>query len=237
MNKIDTDIYSTRFRNQAGILDVALYNYLDLAIVGVGSIGSFLTLSLNKLGFENLVTIDHDRVEEHNVPTQLYLDRHIGQPKTVALNDFLTGNISSYIGKVTSTNIINTDVVFVCVDSLNQRNQILKAVLASKKKHGVPKLLIDGRMHRLVFEVYTILLDNKNSVDGYSKSLNQVEFGGDCTEKGIIQNILPVAAVMIEQFRKVLEGDEFNEIIISDFERFKFISTDIPPKKRRSAND
>ena len=227
------DIYSTRFRNQTGILDVSLYDYLDLAIVGVGSIGSFLSFSLNKLGFENMVIIDHDVVEEHNVPTQLYSDGNIGQPKTIALSKLLTGNISSYIGKVTSTNKINTDVVFVCVDSFTQRKQILTAILESKKRYDVPKLLIDGRMHRLVFEVYTILLDNKNSVDGYLKSLNQEGFGGACTEKGIIQNTLAVVSVMIEQFRKVLEGDEFNEIVISDFERFKFISTDISTKKNQ----
>jgi len=230
------NIEGERFRNQTGILNVPLYNYLDLAIVGVGSIGSFLALALNKLGFENLVIIDHDIVEEHNVPTQLYLDGHVSKHKTIALSELLTGNISSYVGNVTSTNKINTDVVFVCVDSLQQRKQILNAILKTRKQYDVPKLLIDGRMHRLVFEVYTIILDNKTSVSGYLKSLTQEEYEGPCTEKGIIQNILAVVSVMIEQFRKVLQGDEFNEIVISDFERFKFISTDMPTKKRKTSD-
>lgn len=227
-----TDILNARFRNQAGILDVSLYNYLDLAIVGVGSIGSFLALSLNKLGFENIVVIDHDRVEEHNVPTQIYSNSHIGKHKTIALVELLTGNISSYIGKVTPTNKINTDIVFVCVDSLSQRKNILKSVLESNKKYGVPKLLIDGRMHRLVFEVYTIVLDDEESLKGYKESLNQEGYGGACTEKGIIQNTLAVTAVMIEQLRKVLEGDKYSEVIISDFERFKFISSNISSKRK-----
>lgn len=231
---IVTDIYSTRFKNQTGILDVTLYDYIDIAIVGVGSIGSFLALAINKLGFGNLVVIDNDTVEEHNVPTQLYSDGHIGKPKSKSVAEYLTGNISSYVGKVSVGNKINADVVFVCVDSLEQREQILKAILSSHTKYGVPKLLIDGRMHRLVFEVYTILLDNDASVSEYLESLHQEEYGGACTEKGIIQNIFAVVAVMVEQFRKVLEGHEFSEIIASDLERYKFISMDMPdiPKEK-----
>ena len=43
------------YQNQSGILNIDEYDYLKIAIVGTGSIGSFLALALNKLGFKNLI--------------------------------------------------------------------------------------------------------------------------------------------------------------------------------------
>lgn len=213
-----------RYRNQAGLIDIESYQYLDIAIIGVGSIGSFLAMALNKLGFKNLILVDSDTVEEHNIPTQFYQSRDIGLHKTLSLKRYLEGNISSYVGRVKEDNMVNADIVFVCVDSLEQRKIILSSILKSVDKYQVPKLLIDGRMHRLVFEVYTVDLQNKKSVKEYQKTLEQEEFSGACTEKGIIQNIFALVAFMVEQLRKVIENKDYSEKIYSDLEMLKFIA-------------
>ena len=56
-----------------------------ITIVGVGSIGSYATLALAKLGFTNILVIDDGIVEEENISPQLYRLSDIGRPKVDAL--------------------------------------------------------------------------------------------------------------------------------------------------------
>ena len=62
---------------------------LPIHIVGCGAVGSNLALALAKMGAHNFVLWDVDCVEEHNLPNQAYLPRHIGMAKTAALADVL----------------------------------------------------------------------------------------------------------------------------------------------------
>ena len=93
------------------------------------------------------------------------------------------------------------------MDSLEQRKIITNAVLTSYEKYNKPKLIIDGRMHRLIFRVFTVPLDNTNLLKSYIEGLLDDEYDGDCTEKGIIQNVFAVVAVMVEQLKKVIKAE------------------------------
>ena len=221
------------YRNQSSILNIEDYDYLKIAIMGLGSIGSFLAVALNKLGFKNLILIDDDIVEAHNVTTQFYFKNSVGSLKVDALSNYLTGNISVYNTKVTPVNKIDADIVFVCVDSLKQRKFITKAILDSYEAFGKPKLLIDGRMHRLVFQVHTIPVENQELLNKYVESTMDKEFVGACTEKGIIQNVFALVSMMVEQLKKVLKGEEYHATIHTDFERLMFVTADLQESLRR----
>lgn len=223
---------SSVYQNQSGIFNVDEYDYLKIAIIGVGSIGSFLAFALNKLGFSNLILIDDDKIEKHNVPTQFYFSANVGEFKVEALNNYLEGDITTFATKVQASHKIDADVVFICVDSLEQRRIIMNAVLSSYEKTEKPKLVIDGRMHRLVFRVFTIPLNNISFLTEYIKGLDDKEYAGDCTEKGIIQNVFAIVAVMVEQFKKVINGETYSVAIDCDFEKYNFIqSVRVPNKK------
>lgn len=56
-----------------------------IALCGAGALGSNLADNLTRQGFAALRVIDHDRVEEHNVSTQLYGEGEIGLWKVEAL--------------------------------------------------------------------------------------------------------------------------------------------------------
>ncbi|MHC4877789.1 MAG: ThiF family adenylyltransferase [Planctomycetota bacterium] len=56
-----------------------------VTVCGAGALGSQLTDSLTRQGFRNLRIIDHDRVEEHNVGTQVYGLCDVGVWKVEAL--------------------------------------------------------------------------------------------------------------------------------------------------------
>src|SRR5690242_13627459 len=62
---------------------------LRLAICGAGALGSNLADNLARQGFARLRVIDHDRVEAHNVGTQLYGESEVGLWKVDALRNRL----------------------------------------------------------------------------------------------------------------------------------------------------
>ena len=58
---------------------------LRLALCGAGAVGSNLADNLVRQGFSKLRVIDHDKIEEHNVGTQLYGESEVGLWKVEAL--------------------------------------------------------------------------------------------------------------------------------------------------------
>ena len=60
-----------------------------LAICGIGAVGSNLADNLVRQGLTQLCAIDHDRVAEHNISTQLYGECDVGLWKVEALRNRL----------------------------------------------------------------------------------------------------------------------------------------------------
>lgn len=217
------DAIENLHKNQVGILNIDVYDYLKIAIVGCGSIGSFLAFGLNKLGFKNIMLIDDDIIEPHNVATQFYLKDDIRQFKVESLSNYLDGHITTHIIKVNSKTKIRADVIFICTDSLKSRKVILKSILDTYEDFKEPKLIIDGRMHRLIFRVFTIPLNNQDLLNYYTQTLMEPEFEGPCTEKGIIQNVYAVVSIMLEQLKKTMNGEKFYAVINYDLEHYNII--------------
>jgi molybdopterin/thiamine biosynthesis adenylyltransferase len=80
------------------LLHEALYRGADrmnklrdvrVVLCGAGALGSHLADNLARQGFARLRVIDHDRVEAHNVGTQLYGDSEVGLWKVEALRNRL----------------------------------------------------------------------------------------------------------------------------------------------------
>ena len=62
---------------------------VQVVLCGVGAVGSLLADNLARQGFAKLRVIDRDRVEEHNVGTQLYGESEVGVWKVEALRNRL----------------------------------------------------------------------------------------------------------------------------------------------------
>src|SRR5271169_2453379 len=60
-----------------------------LTICGAGALGSQLADNLARQGFQQMRVIDRDRVEEHNVGTQLYGQSEVGAWKVEVLRQRL----------------------------------------------------------------------------------------------------------------------------------------------------
>ena len=75
------------YRGGAGAL--AKLRDVQVVLCGAGAVGSNLADNLSRQGFAKLRVIDHDRVEEHNVGTQLYGESEVGLWKVEALRNRL----------------------------------------------------------------------------------------------------------------------------------------------------
>src|SRR5205823_956518 len=62
---------------------------LPLTLCGAGALGSHLAENLVRQGFQQIRVIDRDRVEEHNISTQLYGETDIGAWKVESLRQRL----------------------------------------------------------------------------------------------------------------------------------------------------
>lgn len=98
-------------------------------IIGCGSIGSNVAELLARYGIESIVLYDFDIVESHNIANQLYTEEDVGKPKTEALASLLY-KINPKLKKTLKIrgkyeNNILDDYVFMCVDSVEVRQNIV----------------------------------------------------------------------------------------------------------------
>ena len=100
-----------------------------LVVCGVGALGSQLVDNLARHGAKNLLVVDKDRVEEHNIGTQVFDRNEIGawKAESVAARVFrATGaEIESISKELTAQNIgkitRGADVVVDCFDNSQSR--------------------------------------------------------------------------------------------------------------------
>src|SRR5437660_8494533 len=81
-----------KFHHEAiyrGAGEVARLAGQRLTVCGAGALGSHLADNLARQGFKELRVIDRDRVDEHNVGTQLYGESDVGAWKVEVLRQRL----------------------------------------------------------------------------------------------------------------------------------------------------
>lgn len=81
----------------------------NILLCGAGAIGSNISENLIRQGFKKLTVIDMDRIEKHNLNTQVWNQRSIGQTKVAALKSHLFNilkvSITDVFKELTESNI------------------------------------------------------------------------------------------------------------------------------------
>src|SRR6516225_4726985 len=81
-----------KFHHEAiyrGADNLAKLANVHVTLCGAGALGSQLADNLSRQGFRHLRVIDCDRIEEHNVSTQLYGESEVGAWKVEVLRQRL----------------------------------------------------------------------------------------------------------------------------------------------------
>ena len=104
-----------------------------LIVIGCGGIGSPLAELLIRGGFQNLILVDNDIIEQTNLQRQMFFENEIGKSKAKTLKNHLlkinkNANIEAYQDRVSLSNIDNfsnnVDLIIDATDNFESRIMI-----------------------------------------------------------------------------------------------------------------
>lgn len=131
------------FWRQLDVFDPATFQK-EVHVVGCGAIGSHLIDSLVRSGILRITVYDHDSVEDHNLPNQIFTLDHVGKPKVDSICEVVSrvgAKLTTVQEKVEALDISTSAYVFLAVDSMSARKTIFDSILYNP---GVR--LIEARM-------------------------------------------------------------------------------------------
>lgn len=120
--------------------DLAARLGVPITVCGAGAIGSNLIDNLTRQGFSKLSVIDMDRVEVHNLNTQVYAEADVGALKVDALKNRVFRNIGVEIEAVnkemTAANVKQllkkASIIVDCFDN-NKARQLIQDFAREKR--------------------------------------------------------------------------------------------------------
>lgn len=191
-----------RYSRQKDVVPADRIADCKATVVGVGAVGRQVALQLTAMGIPWLQLIDFDIVEISNLASQGYLQNDLGRFKVNATADICQQiNHGLRVHEVKerfrrSMQIGN--IVFCCVDSINARQLIWRAV------ENKVSCFTDGRMSAETLRVLTAC--DSQSRKHYPGTLFHAEeaFVGPCTAKTTIYCANIAAGLMVAQFTKYL---------------------------------
>ena len=194
------EIYLTR---QLDIIPTKVLGQ-EIHIIGVGAIGSFVTLSLAKMGFNNLTVYDDDKVDDVNMNCQFYRYKDIGKKKADALYDLVKDFTDTEINPVPKRyeqGKLN-GIVISAVDSMEVR----RIIFENHKKAWGTKLVIDPRMSAEYAVMYAMDLRNPKDIESYEKTLFSDSDGVQerCTAKSTMYTVGMIAGLVCQVVKDVV---------------------------------
>tara|TARA_R110002020_G_scaffold443766_2_gene655065 strand:- start:2939 stop:3592 length:654 start_codon:yes stop_codon:yes gene_type:complete len=148
-------------------------------ILGCGAIGSSAAMQLARMGAEEMVLYDFDKVEIENVGVSQYFKSDIDNYKVDALKDHIHA-VNEDIRVVTHARRFDewestpkADVIILGFDSMQSRLEAV-TIISNAGKYHRPMLLIDGRMGAEHYQQYLFL---KPTLKSYIKSWYSDEEG------------------------------------------------------------
>jgi len=183
-------------------------------IFGIGSVGSILTYTMSKVGFKKFVVYDYDKVEQANIPTQIYGISDEGKLKTEALKEFILKQTGIII-ETRNKRIINgnnlfiqpQDVIISCFDNMGGRRLLFNKA----KENG--NLFIDTRIGKFFIEYFFIDTTDKVEREKYKKLLfNENEVVDlKCGEKACFLSNAELSSRVTMNLIKYLEHKPYNK--------------------------
>lgn len=205
------------YERQEGLVNSTALKDLQVTVVGVGGIGSYAVMSLAKMGVGQITVIDNDRVEELNIPSQIYRLCDVGKPKVIACLELIKEATGREIRISPMAYNKQTDKIIVAtVDSMEVRKQIFK----TRGKSNL--LFIDGRMAAEIGRVLTV--KDKETAKLYRKTLYSDEEAEDmpCSSRAIVYNTAILANIIVSQIKKFVAGEELASDILLDLKNYIF---------------
>lgn len=212
------------FRRQ---LDLVKPKELEFAItiIGGGGIGSWAVFALAKMGCSNLTVVDFDKVEDKNIPSQLYKLSQVGQFKAEALKESikdLTGveikTVTKKFQEYLQNGYASPKAIICAVDSMDERIDIWRALLAKWMEAPDMECYIDARMGGELLRILVVNPYDDNSLRYYEKKLfpSSKASKEPCTAKSIVYNTFICGGLIANLIKKYAKKEEVKFDLIFD---------------------
>lgn len=198
-------------------------------IIGCGSVGSTVAENLVRCGITKITLWDFDTVEAHNIANQMFRDADIGKPKVEALADILREINPDIVKDLVLKgdgwkDEILSGYIFLCVDNIDLRREIVKAHYSSP-------------FVKAVFDFRTRLEDAQHYAADWSDAimkkdlLNSMNFSHDeakaetpvsaCNvELGVCPTVRIICAYGVANFMNFWNGKPLKKLILADAYNF-----------------
>jgi len=213
-----------RYSRQSGIISLELLD-VPIFILGAGSIGSWTTLALAKMGCSDITVMDFDKVGLENTGSQIYEVPHIDTPKTVALHGIIsvmTGKSIDFLNNKYDGGIMPQSILVLAVDDMEARQQFYK------EHKGQNKILIDGRMAGNEIHIFCVRLDNGDDCKEYESTL----FSDDeadpnpCSMRSVVYNCFIIAGLITDMVAQLVKKEPVPLITEVDLTNFLLHKTE-----------
>lgn len=188
-----------------------------ITVIGAGAIGSYIVWLLAKMGCKDIVVYDFDKVENYNLPNQIYGPDDVGTKKVTALSrriEVETGvRIKVYTKQFVQEHL--KGIVFVLTDTMSSRKEIWKNSIRYQLNVD---LLIETRMAAEGGKVYVIRPTMPKQIEAYEKTLHSDSESEEspCTLRAIAPTVATIAGIAVFSMINFVNNKPFaNEIIIS----------------------
>ena len=195
----------------------------SVSIVGCGGIGSSVGLFLAKMGIPRFHLYDADIIQEHNISNQMFPRDSINRKKVEVIAEEMGRMspssrtvITPHDERCTLSTNFGTNIVVSCLDSMESRKDVWKAV-----RNSYCDLYIDARMGAEVAKVYTV--KPMLSYDDYEGSLKQSNHTIACTAQAIAYNVAMIASIVGSNVRRFLTEMPVPRLVIGDSLNLQFI--------------
>lgn len=201
-----------RYSRYSGIIKPNILDKTRVAVIGLGSIGSQVSVALARSGFGSIQIQDYDMVAPENFGVQNYDPSDVDKLKTVALkNKILDANpevriqIHNHESNGNDPYLESMDVIVLALDSISAREEIFRNIMRRK----IHTYLVDGRMGAETARVISVNLPGESGI--YENTLfpeseaEQVP----CTEKSTLWNSLIIGGLVVGSIIRNLRQDSF----------------------------
>ena len=177
-NSITLTSENSRFTGAKWFSDVSK---LHIYLFGVGGIGSWTSLLINRLSVFSINIYDFDTVEEANMSGQLYGANSIGMNKVDAMAELLSNlGIQSTFVKGVNTECcsfgLESDVFISGLDNMSARKKYfnifkehIKYLKTTETYSDKECLFIDGRLSPNVLQIFAFSNKNEDAIKEYEE--------------------------------------------------------------------
>ena len=218
-----------RYMRQQELVDQERLAGLNVSVIGCGAVGSFVALSLCKMGVQHLTLMDHDTVSPENLPNQFFRECDLGKKKVEAcaeiLKQFDDQVQVNTLARPFIKQKLKADIIISAVDSMDVRKHIWNSAVSQRSV----KLLIDPRMAAQVIQVYSVKPGVPNSSKAYEATLVDESETLDerCTARAIIYSVLPLAGLICMQVASFANNEWIEPVVTLDLKTLTILKNGV----------